>query len=233
MIVNKGKENEVAVRVVLESELYGREYFDYGSLERCMGGVIRLLNDAIDEVGEDGMSRVVGIAVIPRSDYGDESGYYPEFEDGEHCSNVPIADEPATEGIAAMEVLAGLEYRGQPVIQTDCDGSAFLKEQRRQVMTFAWKASDRAIALLFEEKEDRQERQPTLKNGEWKGWVDHWGLSLVEIRTHFAAVASLGDEEAVARLWELLQEVAKSEPEDMLWLAQEAGCTLRTAPATT
>ena len=90
MIVNKGRKNEVAVRVVCESESYGREILDYGSLERCMGGLIRIVQDAIECAGEDGVSRVVGIALIPRSDYGDESGYCPDFEDGEHGSNVPF-----------------------------------------------------------------------------------------------------------------------------------------------
>ena len=115
MIVNKGRKSEVAVRVVCESESYGREYSDYGSLERCMGGLIRIVQDAIKCAGKDGVSRVVGIALIPRCDYGDQSGYCPEYEDGEHRSNVAFAAEPAPEGIAAMEVLAGLDHWGQPL----------------------------------------------------------------------------------------------------------------------
>ena len=108
MIVNEGKRNEVAVRVVLESEVFGREYFDYGSLERCMGGLIRIVQDAIECAAEDGVERVVGIAIIPRSEYGDESGYYPEYEDEDIGDDAHIADEPTTEGVAAMEVLARL-----------------------------------------------------------------------------------------------------------------------------
>ena len=116
MILNKGRKNEVAVRVALDSGPYdGREYFDYGSLERCMGGLIRIVQDAIKCAGKDGVSRVVGIALIPRCDYGDQSGYCPEYEDGEHRSNVAFAAEPAPEGIAAMEVLAGLDHWGQPL----------------------------------------------------------------------------------------------------------------------
>jgi hypothetical protein len=123
MLVNKGRKNEVAVRVVCESESYGREYSDYGSLERCMGGLIRMAKDAIECAGKDGVSRVVGIALIPRSDYGDQSGYCPDFEDGEHRSNVPFAAEPASEGIAAMEILAGLDHWGQPLKEKKRSGS--------------------------------------------------------------------------------------------------------------
>lgn len=124
MIVNKGKKTEVAVRVALDSGPYDeREYFNYGSLERCMGGLMRIVQDAIKCAGKDGVSRVVGIAIIPRSDYGEQSGYCPEYEDGEHRSNVAFAAEPAPEGIAAMEVLAGLDHWGQPLKKEERGGS--------------------------------------------------------------------------------------------------------------
>ena len=106
MILNPGRKNEVAVRVVIESETYGRDCHDYGSLERCLGGVIRMAKDAIECAGQDGVSRVVGLAIIPRSDYGDEAGYYPEYVDEETGCKAHRVEEPTTEGVAVIEVLA-------------------------------------------------------------------------------------------------------------------------------
>ena len=108
MIVNQGTEKEVAVRVVLESDEFGREYFDYGSLDRCLGGLVRVVNKSIKCAGQDGVQRVVGIAIVPRECYGDEAGYYPEFEDDETGTEAHFTEEPLKEGLAALESLANL-----------------------------------------------------------------------------------------------------------------------------
>ena len=105
MIVNSGTSDERAVRVVLESENFGREYFDHGSLELCMGCLIRIVKEVLDSANDD-VERVVGIAIIPPCEYGVKSGYYPEFEDEELGCKAHFANQPISEGVAAMEVLA-------------------------------------------------------------------------------------------------------------------------------
>jgi hypothetical protein len=73
---NSGKKNEVAVRVFIESEPFGREYFDeYESLDDCAAAVARLTGTCIREAEIDGVARQIGIAVVPRSEYGSEDGY--------------------------------------------------------------------------------------------------------------------------------------------------------------
>ena len=75
LTLKKGK-NEVAVRVFLESEAYGREFFDsYESLEECTAAVARLTASCLKESQKDGIARQVGIAIVPESEYGSEDGY--------------------------------------------------------------------------------------------------------------------------------------------------------------
>lgn len=72
MILNQGTSHETTLRVVLESDEHGREYFDhYESLDEMLEGIRRL----VDSASPDGIERVIGIAVVPRQQYGDESGY--------------------------------------------------------------------------------------------------------------------------------------------------------------
>lgn len=88
LVFNKGRDNEVTVRVVLESEEHGREYFDeYDTVEECGAAVIRLANNALRL--DDGVSRQISVVIVPKSEYGDESGYgfdlgSEEEDDDEH-----------------------------------------------------------------------------------------------------------------------------------------------------
>jgi len=71
MILNQSTTHETALRVVLESDEHGREYFDhYGSLDEMLEGIRRMVASA----PTDGIERLIGIAVVPRQHYGDESG---------------------------------------------------------------------------------------------------------------------------------------------------------------
>lgn len=79
VILNKGTPDEVTLRVVLESELHGREYFDhYESLAELLAGHRRLVKRAAKEASKDSIERIVAIAIVPADFYGgddDESGY--------------------------------------------------------------------------------------------------------------------------------------------------------------
>ena len=76
LTINAGTKNEVTLRVVLESEDCGREYFDsYGSIGEMLDAVKRLIESSSASAADDGIERLVGIAVVPKSEYGNESGY--------------------------------------------------------------------------------------------------------------------------------------------------------------
>lgn len=82
--IKKGKKSEIAVRVYLESDEYGREFFDgYDSVEECAAAVAvaRLTTSAIKETLRDGVARQVGIALVPRSEYGQPDGYGDGIDD--------------------------------------------------------------------------------------------------------------------------------------------------------
>ncbi len=82
LVLNKGKATEVAVRVYLESDAFGREYFDsYESLRECAAAVTRLARSCVKETQADGVGRQVGIAIVPVSEYGSEDGYGSGIED--------------------------------------------------------------------------------------------------------------------------------------------------------
>jgi len=54
------------LRVFMESEPYGREYFDgYDSLTEQLQAVERLTNKATELAVQDGIERIVGVAVLP------------------------------------------------------------------------------------------------------------------------------------------------------------------------
>jgi len=76
VMLNRGTTNEVTLRVVLESEECGREYFDhYDSIDEMVDAVRRLVQSSADCAADDGIERLVGIAVVPKSEYGSECGY--------------------------------------------------------------------------------------------------------------------------------------------------------------
>ncbi len=76
LILNQGEDTEVAVRVFLESDCYGREFFDgYDTLRECAAAVARLARSCVKETQADGVARQVGIAFVPPSEYGSEDGY--------------------------------------------------------------------------------------------------------------------------------------------------------------
>lgn len=81
--IKKGKtKNEVTVRVYLESDLHGREFFDgYDSVDECAAAVARLTASALKETQADGVARQVGIAVVPKCEYGQEDGYRAGIDD--------------------------------------------------------------------------------------------------------------------------------------------------------
>lgn len=76
VVLNEGKPTEVRLRVVLESEEYGREYFDkFDDIGELLQAVEGLVTGAANESAEDGIERVVSIAVVPKGLYGEASGY--------------------------------------------------------------------------------------------------------------------------------------------------------------
>ena len=79
VILNKGTLDEVTLRVVLESELHGREYFDhYDTLAELLAGHRRRVKRAAKESAKDNIERIVAVAIVPADYYGeddDESGY--------------------------------------------------------------------------------------------------------------------------------------------------------------
>lgn len=76
VILNQAKTSEVTLRVVLESEIHGREYFDhYDDMTEIIEAVRALVKSASDEAAHDGIERAVAVAIIPKVNYGDHDGY--------------------------------------------------------------------------------------------------------------------------------------------------------------
>jgi hypothetical protein len=79
VVLNKGTSDEITLRVVLESEIHGREYFDdFNTLAELFAGHRRLAKQAVKQAAKDGIERIVAVAVVPADFYGgddDESGY--------------------------------------------------------------------------------------------------------------------------------------------------------------
>jgi hypothetical protein len=74
MILNEGTENEVTLRVVLSSDLHGNEYFDHhDSLDEALAAVKEIVESSIKQ--NDGVERIIGITVVPKSAYGAEDGF--------------------------------------------------------------------------------------------------------------------------------------------------------------
>jgi hypothetical protein len=75
MVHNKGTDKEVTLRVVLSSEAAGNEYFDHNeSLDEALQCVKDIVLKAVDQ-GDDYIDRIVGIAVVPKAEYGGDTGY--------------------------------------------------------------------------------------------------------------------------------------------------------------
>ncbi len=76
VVLNRGKTSELTLRVALESEVHGREYFDsYDNMKEVMQAVELLVKSAIDETAHDRIERAVSIAIVPKANYGDDEGY--------------------------------------------------------------------------------------------------------------------------------------------------------------
>ena len=72
MKLNPGTINEIALRVVLESDCHGREFFDHHeSLDEMLDTIKQIINSAV----LDPCERMAGIAVVPVSEYGSDDGY--------------------------------------------------------------------------------------------------------------------------------------------------------------
>jgi hypothetical protein len=70
--LNSGTSGEITLRVVLESEGQGREFFDHhDTLDEMLDTIRNLIDSAVLDPSE----RLVGIAVVPVSEYGSEDGY--------------------------------------------------------------------------------------------------------------------------------------------------------------
>lgn len=70
LTINRGQRTEVTLRVFLESDEFGREYFDSNdTIEECLAAVARLTASALEATQEDGIARQIGIAIAPSSDY--------------------------------------------------------------------------------------------------------------------------------------------------------------------
>ena len=70
--LNQGAFNEITLRLVLQSDDYGREYFDHHD---TVDEMLESIRNLIDLAAQDGGERMVGIAVVPVSEYGSEEGY--------------------------------------------------------------------------------------------------------------------------------------------------------------
>jgi hypothetical protein len=76
VILNEGQTSEFSLRLVLESEVHGREYFDScADTAEILEAVNRLVRSASEETTRDGVERVVSVAIVPKSNYGDECSY--------------------------------------------------------------------------------------------------------------------------------------------------------------
>ena len=69
---NQGESIEITLRLVLQSDEYEREYFDHHD---SLDEMLESIRNVIDLATQDGCERMVGIAVVPVSEYGSEEGY--------------------------------------------------------------------------------------------------------------------------------------------------------------
>ena len=69
---NQGEFNEITLRLVLQSDDYGREYFDHHD---TVDEMLESIRNVIVLASQDGGERMIGIAVVPVAEYGSEAGY--------------------------------------------------------------------------------------------------------------------------------------------------------------
>ena len=77
VVLNPGTDQEVTLRLVLESDVHGREVFDhYANIAELMAGHRRLVQRAAQQTAADGIERLVAVAIVPVNAYGfeDRSG---------------------------------------------------------------------------------------------------------------------------------------------------------------
>lgn len=75
MKIGKG-DKQVAVRIVLQSDEHGREFFDHYVTPKQMAAALRrLTRQAIKAAENDGVSRIVGVAIVPKSEFGMSGSY--------------------------------------------------------------------------------------------------------------------------------------------------------------
>jgi len=79
MILNQGTINEATLRVVLESETHGREYFDH---HHSLDEMLESIRSMVDASSSDEVERLIGIAVVPKRHYGENSDYGDGLNDG-------------------------------------------------------------------------------------------------------------------------------------------------------
>lgn len=72
LVLNQGTPEETTLRVVLESEELSREFFDHHD---SLNEMLDAIRNIVEEIAGDGIERVVGIAIVPVSEYGSENGY--------------------------------------------------------------------------------------------------------------------------------------------------------------
>jgi hypothetical protein len=93
VVLNSGKATELTLRVVIESVDCGREFFDdYDNTTEIIEAVGRLVKSACLEAAKDGIERTVAVAIVPKSQYGDEDGY--GFGLGTDSDDVDSDDNP-------------------------------------------------------------------------------------------------------------------------------------------
>ena len=62
--LNKGKWNEITLRLLIQSDEYEREYFDHHD---TIDEMLTSIRNVLDLAAQDGCERLVGIAVVPVS----------------------------------------------------------------------------------------------------------------------------------------------------------------------
>ena len=72
MKLNPGTSNEISLRVVLESEGHGREFFDH---HETLDEMLDTIRNIIDSAILNPCERLVGIAIVPVGEYGSDDGY--------------------------------------------------------------------------------------------------------------------------------------------------------------
>ena len=79
-IHNEGTEQEISIRLCMESSDNGREYFDdYDTLEEMSEEASEITAKAMVKSAEDGVERMIGFVIIHKSRYG-KDGHGKDIE---------------------------------------------------------------------------------------------------------------------------------------------------------